>query len=160
MALTIQEHVALVEAAYAAAQGQWTGWDWPASFGAGAEGCAYCETHHLDGEPIEIDNADPDIDEPPAGACGHYLGALDMARDFRVDVRDAAKSAEEYALCAVTSARAGEWSESGKMIESACRCERRYGDDPTWAPVRRAIEEWGDAMAAEAQAGAGDEADQ
>lgn len=40
MTPTIQEHVAAVEAAYLLARGQWDGWDWPASFGAGAEGCA------------------------------------------------------------------------------------------------------------------------
>jgi hypothetical protein len=63
-----------------------------------------------------------------------------LATEERESVEEQAEAAAEHGAAAVVAAEAGEWDDALSEINRACSLEREYGDDPSWGPVRRMIE--------------------
>ena len=56
------------------------------------------------------------------------------------ECEEAARDAEDEAREAVTLAESGDWDGAIEAAERACDFEERYGDCPTWRPLRKACE--------------------
>lgn len=56
-----------------------------------------------------------------------------------------AETASEYGDDAIAAAEAGDWDAAVAALEKACRCEREYGDDPSWGPALKLARELADA---------------
>lgn len=63
-----------------------------------------------------------------------------------------AEAAGEYGDDAIAAAEAGDWEAAVAALEEACRCEREYGDDPSWGPALKLAQELADAADEEGEA--------
>ena len=114
-----------IHAAYNIATGDWTGWDWAQSFAAGydEDGCQITEVWDR--------RSDIDPDSAAAAAATEYADRCESD----------AEGAEESAAEAMKHIEAGDLDKALRAAESASTAECVYGDDPTWGPFRRAIED-------------------
>ncbi len=129
-----------ITAAYETAQGRWSGWDWPHSFGAIDDDCAYCcERVSVCGTSIVLEG--PLDDEPPPDACEHYRAAHAEALEYDGACRSDAAAAEDLAAEAMEHLAAGRIAAAISCAQQVSQIESRYGDDPTWGAWRKLIDQ-------------------
>lgn len=103
---------ATVLAAVAAAQANWTDWDWTMLF----DGNDYC------GRPAD-DDKEPGAQE---------------ARDYADEVESSANAASELAEDACDAISEGDYGLAVELLDEASGIEQEYGDDPSYGPALRA----------------------
>lgn len=156
---TKTDHLALIEAAYARATGQWTGLDWEgirdtveaieraeARSEAALDHAWYLAEEQAVSWYIGRGEASSEH-QAHRRRLREAMGArdldalLDLAYEEETDVEAAADQAQEWAAEALAAARGGDLAEAARCASKAAIVERAYGDAPVWGPFARACDD-------------------